>query len=146
MDNDVLIKEFLLESFENLSIINEQLTKLEKDPENDELLNAIYRTVHTIKGSAGFLGYSILQDLTHVTENLLDELRNKNLSLTPKITDTLLGSFDMCHEIIKYIEEHSQEGSFDISVLKTKLWPFLVLGSLTSFLLLSISKLTLLYS
>ena len=70
MDSNALKNEFLVESFENLASISEDLTQLEKDPDNMDLLNKLYRTVHTMKGSASFLGYKKLQDITHSAENL----------------------------------------------------------------------------
>ena len=121
MDNDALKNEFLVESFENLSSINEDLTHLEKDPKNYDLLNKIYRTVHTMKGSASFLGYKKLQDLTHSAENLLDELREQNVQLTPKIVDTILKSFDLCNCILKAIESSNCEGDDDVVVIKNEL-------------------------
>ncbi|MBT3981232.1 MAG: hypothetical protein HOE90_07745 [Bacteriovoracaceae bacterium] len=80
MDRDSLLKEFLIESFENLSNLDGFLTKLEQDPGEKNLINEIYRTAHTLKGSANFLGLQKLQKLqklTHITENLLDQIREK---------------------------------------------------------------------
>lgn len=57
MSSGQIIKEFLIEPFENLSNISDQLTQYEKERENKELLNSIYRKVHTLKGSANFLSY-----------------------------------------------------------------------------------------
>ena len=104
MDNNALKNEFLVESFENLSSINEDLTNLEKNPSDKELLNKIYRTVHTMKGSAGFLGYKNLQEVTHSAENLLDELREDNIKINPDIIDSLLKTFDVCSLILKSLE------------------------------------------
>ncbi|MBT4793464.1 MAG: chemotaxis protein CheA, partial [Halobacteriovoraceae bacterium] len=121
MDNSALLNEFLVESFENLSSLSSDLTLYEKEPENKELLNKIYRTVHTMKGSASFLGYSKLQDITHVAENLLDELREGSFNVSPPIIDTLLDTFDICHVILKAIESNNEEGSIDIEENKSKL-------------------------
>ncbi|MEE2670189.1 MAG: chemotaxis protein CheW [Bdellovibrionota bacterium] len=113
MENDALKNEFLVESFENLSSINEDLTRLEKDPSDQELLNKIYRTVHTMKGSASFLGYKKLQEITHTAENLLDELREGNITVTSNIVDTLLETFDICHNFLKNIETTNIEGEVE---------------------------------
>jgi two-component system, chemotaxis family, sensor kinase CheA len=118
MDNNALKNEFLVESFENLSSINEDLTLLEKDPHNKDLLNKIYRTVHTMKGSAGFLGLKKLQEVTHLTENLLDELREGKMVLTSEMVDILLQSFDICQGILKSIEADNNEGQTDTAVIK----------------------------
>lgn len=117
MDSNALKNEFLVESFENLSSINEDLTALEKNPSDKELLNKIYRTVHTMKGSAGFLGYKKLQEVTHSAENLLDELREDNLKLSAEITDTLLQSLDICSAILKSLESSEDEGESDTSAI-----------------------------
>ncbi len=118
MDSSALKNEFLIESFENLSSINEDLTQLEKDPENKDLLNKLYRTVHTMKGSASFLGYKKLQEITHSAENLLDELREEKFLINTDITDTLLETFDICHLILKAIEEQDNEG--EVAIEQTK--------------------------
>lgn len=121
MENDALKNEFLVESFENLSSINEDLTRLEKDPFDKELLNKIYRTVHTMKGSASFLGYKKLQEITHTGENLLDELREGNITVTSEIVDTLLETFDICHNFLKNIEATNEEGEVDFEEIQKRL-------------------------
>lgn len=110
MSRDTLKNEFLMESFKNLSAINENLTLYEKEPENQELLNQIYRAVHTMKGSAGFLGYNKLQELTHSAENLLDALRDQTLVINPNMMELLLQTFAMCSNILKSIESSDDEG------------------------------------
>jgi two-component system chemotaxis sensor kinase CheA len=114
MDSSALKNEFLVESFENLSSINEDLTQIEKDPSNKELLNKLYRTVHTMKGSASFLGYKKLQDITHAAENLLDELRENKFLINPDIVDSLLETFDICNLILKSVEDNDNEGDVEI--------------------------------
>lgn len=121
MDNNELKNEFLIESFENLSSINSDLTALEKNPTDKDLLNKIYRTVHTMKGSASFLAFKKLQEITHAAENLLDELREDNFQTTSVIIDTLLETFDICQEILKSIEVQNDEGNADIEQNKSKL-------------------------
>lgn len=126
MSNVVLINEFLVESFENLTSINEDLTNLEKNPNDKELLNKIYRTTHTMKGSAGFLGYKKLQDLTHSAENLLEEIRENRIQINSKIIDSLLNAFDLSSLILKAIENNNCEGDVDILSIKKKLDSFFV--------------------
>jgi two-component system, chemotaxis family, sensor kinase CheA len=121
MSVDALKNEFLIESFENLSSINKQLTTLEKKTNDKELINSIYRTVHTLKGSAGFLGYEKLGELTHNTENLLDMVREGQMKVTPGLVDVLLGVFDICYEILKSIDTNDSEGGRDIEPLSKKL-------------------------
>lgn len=132
MDSNALKNEFLVESFENLSTINEDITRYEKDSANKDILNKIYRTVHTMKGSASFLGYHKLQELTHSAENLLDALREDLVSLQSGIVDTLLLSFDACFSILKSIESNDDEGKTDITNLKNNLDNLLNGGDLES--------------
>lgn len=115
MDNNDLKNEFLVESFENLSSIHEDLTTIEREPENKDLLNQIYRGVHTMKGSASFLGFKKLQDITHIAEFLLDEVREGKFSINAVIIDALLDTFDICQSILKSIEENDAEGDVDIT-------------------------------
>lgn len=121
MDNEALKNEFLVESFENLSSITEDLTTIEKNPDDSDLLNKIYRTVHTMKGSASFLGYKKLQELTHSSENLLDAIREGEKKINPNIIDTLFKSFDICSNILKSIEDNNNEGDFEITDIKERL-------------------------
>lgn len=115
--NRKILEEFLIESFENLSCISEELTRYEKTPEDNELLNAIYRKVHTLKGSASFLGYRNLEKITHHTEDCLNKLQEGVLKINSKITDTLLESFDSCFSIVKEIEANGEEPEMDASSL-----------------------------
>jgi two-component system chemotaxis sensor kinase CheA len=70
-EQDELLNEFLIESNENLDRLDEELVTLETEPTNKELLNSIFRRIHTIKGVCGFLDFSILESVTHAGENLL---------------------------------------------------------------------------
>lgn len=121
MENSALVNEFLVESFENLSSINNDLTQIEKEPANKELLNNIYRTVHTLKGSASFLGLKKLMEITHSAENLLDELRDEKFCINSSIIDTLLETFDICNAILSTIEACGEEGDSDIEKNKSLL-------------------------
>ena len=74
-DLDV-IREFLVESHENLSRLDQELVELEKRPKDAALLASIFRTIHTIKGTCGFLGFQRLGALAHISESILSELRD----------------------------------------------------------------------
>jgi two-component system chemotaxis sensor kinase CheA len=87
---DDLTREFLLESYENLDRLDQEFVKLETEPENLELLKSIFRTIHTIKGTCGFLGFTKLEALAHGGENLLSVLRDGQLQLNATITTALL--------------------------------------------------------
>ncbi|MBT3583984.1 MAG: response regulator [Halobacteriovoraceae bacterium] len=110
MDNKALLDDFLIESFDNLSNIEEELTQFENDSSNTELLNNIYRKVHTLKGSSSFLGFKSLQKITHTSENILDLVREGKVKIDPKMMDVLLEAFDICQSILKVVEEKGDEG------------------------------------
>jgi two-component system, chemotaxis family, sensor kinase CheA len=107
---DDLIKEFLVESSENLDRLDSELVKLESDPSSQELLSSIFRTIHTIKGSCGFLGFSKLEKVAHVGESLLSRLREGKLSLTPEITSGLLAMVDAIRTMLGAVEKTEQDG------------------------------------
>ena len=107
---DDLIKEFLVESIENLDRLDRELVKLETDPSSQELLSSIFRTIHTIKGSCGFLGFSKLEKVAHVGESLLSRLREGKLSLTPEFTSGLLAMVDAIRNMLEAIQTSGQDG------------------------------------
>ena len=108
---DDLIKEFLVESNENLDRLDSELVKLETDPSSQELLSSIFRTIHTIKGSCGFLGFGKLEKVAHVGESLLSRLRDGKLSLTPEFTSGLLAMVDAIRTMLGEIQATEQDGS-----------------------------------
>ncbi len=89
-----IIAEFLAESVENLDSMDQDLVALEKDPSSTEVIERIFRTIHTIKGTCGFLAFSKLEAVTHSAETVLAHLRDGHLELTPEITTTLLRAVD----------------------------------------------------
>jgi two-component system, chemotaxis family, sensor kinase CheA len=109
-DDDAITKEFLIESHENLDRLDQDLVVLEKEPGNHETLASIFRTIHTIKGTSGFLAFNRLEALTHAGESLLARLRDGMLALTPEITSALLAMVDAVRRMLKSIEETGQEG------------------------------------
>ena len=109
-DNSELVKEFLVESYENLDRLDGLFIDLEKDPRNLENIGGIFRTIHTIKGTCGFFGFERLQSLTHAGESLLSKMRDAEISLTPEITDSLLALVDAVRTMLKQIEASGGEG------------------------------------
>src|SRR5258708_4654934 len=107
---DSVIKEFLVESYENLDQLDRDLVALEQDPHNRERLSSIFRTIHTIKGTCGFFGFSKLESISHVGENLLSRMRDGQLLLNADITSVLLALVDAVREILGHIERSGQEG------------------------------------
>ncbi|WP_289117343.1 chemotaxis protein CheA [uncultured Idiomarina sp.] len=93
MDEDIL-QDFLIEAGEILEQLSEQLVELENDPENKDLLNAIFRGFHTVKGGAGFLSLTALVDTCHGAENVFDTLRNGQRTVTSDLMDVILQALD----------------------------------------------------
>jgi len=108
-----LTREFLIESQEGLDRMERCLTELEERPQDRELLAEIFRSVHTIKGTTGFLGFSRLESLAHAGENLLDLLRDGRLLANANIITGLLALLDILREILGSIESTGQEGQGD---------------------------------
>lgn len=112
-----IVKDFLVESYENLDRLDRELVGLERNPDDGEALASVFRTIHTIKGTCGFLGFNKLEAVAHVGENLLTRLRDRQLTLTPEITTALLSMVDAVRQMLGQIEVSSQEGERDDSVL-----------------------------
>ena len=110
---DELTREFLIESQEGLDRMERCLTDLETQPENTSLLAEIFRSVHTIKGTTGFLGFKRLEKLAHAGENLLGLLRDGKLDADRPIITGLLHLLDGLRSILKTIEAQGGEGEGD---------------------------------
>jgi len=114
-----LLKEFLAESNDNLARLDTDLVQLEQEPGNHELLGAIFRAVHTLKGSCGFFGYARLQAVAHKAEHLLSELRDGKRALTSGLSALLLRSADAMKRMIDAIGRGKGEGDvFERSLLQ----------------------------
>ncbi len=114
---DEIVKDFLIESNENLDRLDQELVKLETDPSSKELLASIFRTIHTIKGSCGFLGFARLEKLAHAGENLLSRLRDGKLTLNEEITSGLLAMVDAVRKMLSAIQASGQDGEEDYASL-----------------------------
>ncbi|MBS2012982.1 MAG: chemotaxis protein CheW [Deltaproteobacteria bacterium] len=112
-NDDEVMREFLLESAENLNRLDQDLVALEQTPNDRERLGAIFRCVHTIKGTAGFLGLPKLEALTHAGENLLSRLRDGELSLDAPTTSALLGMVDAIRRTLTVLETSPTEPDDD---------------------------------
>ena len=99
-----LVQDFIGEARGHLESAEADLLKLEEQPEDHELINAIFRGFHTIKGVAGFLNFKQIGQLAHASENLLDRARKGELALTSHVLDLVLQSVDMAKAMIKAIE------------------------------------------
>lgn len=118
---DDLTKEFLVEAQEHLEHIEGDLVLLEKNPSDPEVIARIFRSVHTIKGASGFLGFKKLQALTHSGESLLSRLRDGKMSVSQGIISTLLELSDTLQKAIKIIEESGKDSALDHTPLVLKM-------------------------
>ncbi len=100
LDNE-LLNVFLIEARELLESLGEQLVDLEASPGDAELLNAVFRAFHTVKGGAGFLGLNAMVELCHRAEDLLNEARNGAVVLNPGFMDALLESLDLLNDMMR---------------------------------------------
>ena len=91
---DDLLREFLTETTESLSVLDSELVKLEQNPNDPGLLANIFRLVHTIKGTCGFLGLPRLEAVAHASENVLGKLRDGEMVITPHAISLILQALD----------------------------------------------------
>src|ERR687885_1361548 len=110
---DEIVAEFLVESHENLDQLDRDLLALEQDPGSRELLAGVFRTIHTIKGTSGFLAFHRLEELTHAGENLLSRLRDGRIALTDARSTALLQMVDAIRGLLAEIEATGSEGEAD---------------------------------
>jgi two-component system chemotaxis sensor kinase CheA len=118
---DEALTEFLIESHENLDQLDRDFLALESNPSAAERMSSIFRTIHTLKGSAGFLGLSRLERLAHSGESLLSLLRDGLLTLTPEMTSALLAMVDCVRALLRGIEETGAELEIDASDVQARL-------------------------
>ena len=110
---DEIVAEFLVESYESLDRLDRDLLALERDPHSREVLASIFRTMHTIKGTCGFLGFAKLERIAHAAESLLAGLRDGSLSITPQTAGVLLATGDVMRLILRQIEATGTDGEDD---------------------------------
>ncbi|MGA9528131.1 MAG: chemotaxis protein CheA [Terriglobales bacterium] len=120
-DNDDIVKEFLAESRENLDRLDREVVELEKHPSDEEILASVFRTIHTIKGTSGFLGFGRLEAVTHVGESLLARLRDGQLVLNPERTTALLAMIDAVRQMLVEVQTNGTDGSTDHTALVAEL-------------------------
>jgi|HubBroStandDraft_6_1064221.scaffolds.fasta_scaffold04281_4 two-component system chemotaxis sensor kinase CheA len=121
MSDSDIVQDFLVESYENLDRLDRELVGLEKSPHDRDALASVFRTIHTIKGTCGFLGFNKLEKVAHVGENLLTRLRDGQLTLNPELTTALLGMVDAVRQMLKEIQSTGQDGEIDYPELRETL-------------------------
>ena len=120
-DNEEYVREFLVESAENLDQLDRDLVALEENPRDSQRLASIFRTVHTIKGTSGFFGFAKLGAITHSGEHLLGQLRDGKIDLDDDVTGVLLTLVDAVRSILERIEKTGGEGESDFHDLSQSL-------------------------
>jgi two-component system chemotaxis sensor kinase CheA len=121
---DEVVKEFLVESTENLDQLDRDFLALESSPGDPMRLAAIFRTIHTIKGTSGFLAFGRLEKLTHAGESLLSKLRDGALTLNAPMTSALLAMVDRVRRMLASIEAGNGEGDTAIDDMIATLLAF----------------------
>ena len=119
MDDMSEYKEmYAVEAADHLQSMNAALLNLEKDPENSETINVMFRAAHTLKGMSATMGYTNIKELTHEMENLMDSVRKNEMKLDSAAIDILFECLDMLEKMVETPENCSQ---FDISGLIQKI-------------------------
>lgn len=114
-----ILEDFLIEAFEMIEQLDQDLIELENNPKDLDLLNRIFRVAHTIKGSSSFLNFNILTTLTHNMEDILNKARKEELIITPNVMDVVLESIDLMKNILISIRDTgSDKGDIDDVVQK----------------------------
>jgi len=108
------VQAFVHESEEQLTNLNNSLLALESDPDDQEAMDDIFRTAHTLKGNFGAMGYDEASDLAHALEDLLDELREDEMAVTPEVMDLVFAGVDRLELAVESIDE---EGTVDVETV-----------------------------
>lgn len=113
MDVSQYLEIFIDESKEHLQSLSDELMVLEKEPENQDTINEIFRAAHSLKGMAGTMGYKRMQNLTHNMENVLSEIRNGKMKVSGGLVDVLFQCLDALENYVANIQNSSDEGTDD---------------------------------
>ena len=116
-----ILQDFLIESFELIEQLDQDLTLLETQPEDLELLNRIFRVAHTVKGASSFLQFDTLTHLTHHMEDVLNKARHNELAITPEVLDVVLPSIDQMKELLYTIRDTGADAGVDVSDIVARL-------------------------
>ena len=118
---DDLVREFIDETLESLAEMDMDLVNLEQDPNNQELLGKVFRLMHTIKGTCGFIGLSRLEKTAHSAENLLDGFRNDTLEITPQAMTLVFQAIDRIRMLVDEVNENGAEPEGDDNDIISKM-------------------------
>jgi len=115
-DIQEILEDFLVEAFELIEQLDQNLVELESNPDDLELLNSIFRVAHTIKGSSSFLNFDVLTGLTHHMEDVLNKARHGELKLTHDVMDVVLESIDLMKSLLHAIRDNGNDTSIGIDI------------------------------
>ena len=115
-DMQEIMEDFLIEAFEMVEQLDQDLVELESNPEDLDLLNRIFRVAHTIKGSSSFLNFDILTSLTHHMEDVLNKARRAELKITPDVMDVVLQSVDLMKGLLSAIRDNGTDANSGIDI------------------------------
>lgn len=115
---------FIEEAKEHIESLEENLVKLEKEPHNQDLIQAIFRSFHTIKGSSGSMGFQQMTELAHLLENLLDRVRRGEVSVSSSLIDLLLQGVDFLKRMLEEITKKGQEPDWNMEEIFSALQDF----------------------
>jgi two-component system, chemotaxis family, sensor kinase CheA len=124
LQDQEILNEFIIETNENLVRLSQDLVAIETRPQDADLLASIFRTFHTIKGTAGFLGFQKLEELTHTAENVLSQVRNGELAFTQELVSLILDATDAVTAHLTCIEASGQEAAEEYEDLQEHLRRF----------------------
>ena len=116
-----ILQDFLVEAFELVEKLDEDLVELESNPEDLELLNGIFRVAHTVKGASSFLNFDVLTHLTHHMEDVLNRARHGELKITPDVMDVILESVDLMKALLEKIRDTSSDDGIDVAACVARL-------------------------
>ena len=116
--DEEILQDFLVEAGEILELLSEQLVDLEQRPDDNDLLNAIFRGFHTVKGGAGFLQLNALVNCCHAAENVFDTLRNGNRSVNSDLMDVVLQALDSVNEMFDAVRSGAEPQEADPDLIE----------------------------
>ncbi len=121
MDFTEEIPGFLIESSENLAQLDREMVELEKNPGDEALIASVFRTIHTLKGTSGFFGFDLLGSMTHIAENILGQVREKQRVMTPELVSLILRTVDAVRMVLASVEATGVEGPDQYAALRLDL-------------------------
>lgn len=123
MDDELkeILSEFLVETEEMIELLDQRFISLESDPTNRAMLDEIFRAMHSMKGSGGFLGFTRLVDVAHRAENILNKLRQGEMAVTPTVINVVLEAVDVVKLLVADIRESGTDTHVEVVAISAKL-------------------------